>query len=118
MDVQIGSADTASLHLDQDIVVAELGKRDLDDSVLFWLRVAANENEQQLVNGFDWITGIDRKWGPGDVYAGTAEALLLSDKRQFVEQRGGDQEWRGNRATHRRAFMVLGRLILTDFWVD
>ena len=43
VNVQIGSADTARLHLDQDIVVTELGKWDLDDSVLFWLRVAANE---------------------------------------------------------------------------
>ena len=41
--MQIGSADAARLHLDQDVVVTELGKWDLDDSVLFRLRVAANE---------------------------------------------------------------------------
>ena len=43
VNVQIGSADTAGLHLDQDIVVTELWQRDLDDSVLFRLRVPANE---------------------------------------------------------------------------
>jgi hypothetical protein len=43
VNVQIGSADTARLHLDQDIVVTEFWERDLDDSVLFRLRVAVKD---------------------------------------------------------------------------
>lgn len=43
VNVQIGSADTARLHLDQDIVVTELGKRDFHDSVVLWLRVSGFE---------------------------------------------------------------------------
>lgn len=43
MDMQVRSADTARLDLDQDIVLAEFWERHLDDAVVTRLRVAVLE---------------------------------------------------------------------------
>lgn len=40
VNVEIGSADTAGLDLDQDIVIADGRERNFDDRVLSWLLVA------------------------------------------------------------------------------
>lgn len=44
VNVQVGPTDTASLDLDHHIVVAELGKRDFDDGIIFWLCVLQAES--------------------------------------------------------------------------